>query len=68
MPNPQRDLAGLKRLRRYLKHPRTLDDIETKFGMSRRTTYRWLDYLLTDGVDILSRKDLKNGGRVFFVP
>jgi DNA-binding transcriptional ArsR family regulator len=57
MPDPRRDHRRLKHLRAYLKNPRTLDDIEGRFSLSRRTVYRWLDYLREDGAVIISRKD-----------
>jgi DNA-binding transcriptional ArsR family regulator len=59
MPDPRRDLKSLERLRAYLEtKPRTIEQIETKFDLSRRGAYRWLDYLREDGIAVITQKDV----------
>lgn len=63
MPNPQRDMARLHLLRRYLKNRRTLLQIRKRFALSQRTAYRWLSYLREEGVTIIT---IRTEGRLYF--
>jgi transposase len=64
MPSPIRDAPGLRRLRAFLRKPRTLWEIEKQFGLSPRTAYRWLDYLREDGERVIGWKN-KHGQREY---
>ena len=56
MPTPKRDEKCLDALQIFLRRPQRIEDIQTKFGISQRTAYRWIDYLLEKGCDIVARR------------
>jgi len=64
MPDPRRDTKKLLSLSTYLERPRTLEEICHRYGLSERTTYRWLDYLRQDGKEVVTMKRL-DGQRAF---
>lgn len=55
-PDPRRDERGLLRLTKYLKRPRTIEEIRDHFELSERSVYRWFEYLRGEGEIILSRR------------
>lgn len=59
MPCNQRDEIGLAKLRKALvTKPLTIQDIMGASSISRKSAYRWLNYLRESGADIVIRKDL----------
>ena len=50
---------------RWLKKPRSLDEITERFDIGRRSVYRWLRYLEEDGYEYASKT--KDGNVYFFV-
>lgn len=58
MPTPKPDTKLLKKLKKWLeqKTPRTVEEMEDKFDISRRTVYRYLELLREDGV-VIRRAD-----------
>lgn len=56
MPIPKRDIENLRVLAKCLsRNPHRVDEIQTIFGLSERTAYRWLKYLGELGLDIVKR-------------
>lgn len=67
MPDPVVDLDTLYAVGAYLRKPRTLADIMRKGGLTRRTAYRWLDYLQERGYDIVRRTSPQTDGVTYQV-
>lgn len=56
MARNQRDYKTLNKMARYLRRPRTVEELQERFDLQRRTTYRWLEYLQEEGHDVVQRK------------
>ena len=52
MPTPKNDKKLLTAIKRWLRSPRTVEEIELHFDVSRRTVYKYLGLLRKEGVDI----------------
>jgi len=66
MPDNLKDMESLKDLAQCLcKVPMSTKAIANRYGIAERTAYRWLDYLMEWGYDVISRR--KNGDTVYSI-